>query len=63
MIEYIIGIIVTLLGVFMYGKSQGKKQEVDHKVVKGNEVKRDVEKLDDVELDKRASKWVRNKDR
>ena len=63
MIEYIIGIIVTLLGVFMYGKSQGKKQEVDYKVIKGNEVKRDVEKLDDVELDKRASKWVRNKGR
>lgn len=64
MIEFIIGIIVSMFVAFFYGRSTGKQQDTKEKIEtiqKTKDVENAIEKMPDVAVRKRASKWVRNK--
>lgn len=65
MIEFIIGVIVSLFVAFFYGRSTGKQKDTKEKieaVQKTKEVENEISKMPDNAVRNRASKWVRNKD-
>ena len=66
MIESIIGIIVSIVVAFFFGRSSGRQQDTKEKVEtiqKTKEVENEINKMPDSDVRKRAAKWVRNKNR
>ena len=64
MIEFIIGIVVSLFVAFFYGRSTGKQQDTKEKietVEKTKDVESKIEKMPDSDIRNHATKWVRNK--
>lgn len=64
MIEFIIGVVVSLFVAFFYGRTTGKQQDTKEKVEttqKTKEVENEINKMPDNDIRNRATKWVRNK--